>query len=71
MKDPEMLERYIQSYEKLNPAYDDETLVKARKTLAALDAKEGTHVFVACKLRLCLSKLHHHFLLVSHSFNVK
>lgn len=41
MKDPEMLERYIQAYEKLNPAYDDEMLVKARKVLAALDAKEG------------------------------
>jgi hypothetical protein len=41
MKDPEMLERYIQAYEKLNPPYDDEALLKARKTLAALDAKEG------------------------------
>ncbi|XP_060596861.1 uncharacterized protein LOC132750828 isoform X4 [Ruditapes philippinarum] len=40
MKDPEMLERYIQAYEKLNPPYDDEALLKARKTLAALDAKE-------------------------------
>ncbi|KAH3694117.1 hypothetical protein DPMN_081556 [Dreissena polymorpha] len=41
MKDPEMLERYIQAYEKLNPAYDDEMLVKAHRVLAALDAKEG------------------------------
>ena len=41
MKDSEMLERYIQAYEKLNPPLDDEVLQKARKTLAALDAKEG------------------------------
>ena len=41
MKDPEMLERYITAYEKLNPSYDDEMLLKARKMLAALDAKEG------------------------------
>lgn len=41
MKDAEMLERYIQAYEKLNPPYDDEVLQKARRTLAALDAKEG------------------------------
>ena len=41
MKDPEMLERYIQAYEKLNPPHDDEVLQKARRTLAALDAKEG------------------------------
>lgn len=38
-----MLERYIQAYEKLNPPYDDEALLKARKTLAALDAKEGNN----------------------------
>jgi len=36
-----MLERYIQAYEKLNPPADDEMLLKARKTLAALAAKEG------------------------------
>lgn len=42
MKDAEMLERYIQAYEKLNPPFDDEILQKARRTLAALDAKEGT-----------------------------
>ena len=41
MKDSEMLERYIQQYEKLNPSYDDELLQKARRTLNALDAKEG------------------------------
>ena len=41
MKDPEMLERYILAYERLNPPYDDEVLIKARKTLRALDAKEG------------------------------
>ena len=45
MKDSEMLERYIQQYEKLNPPFDDELLQKARRTLNALDAKEGT-----CKL---------------------
>lgn len=42
MKDPEMLQRYITAYEKLNPQFDDEMLLKARKTLAALAAKEGT-----------------------------
>ena len=41
MKDSEMLERYIQQYEKLNPSFDDELLQKARRTLNALDAKEG------------------------------
>ena len=41
MKDPEMLERYIVAYENLNPPYDDDVLLKARKMLAALDAKEG------------------------------
>ena len=41
MKDSEMLERYIQQYEKLNPPFDDELLQKARRTLNALDAKEG------------------------------
>ncbi|XP_053394142.1 uncharacterized protein LOC123525111 isoform X3 [Mercenaria mercenaria] len=49
MKDPEMLERYIQAYEKLNPPYDDEALLKARKTLAALDAKE--ELIQACQRR--------------------
>ncbi|XP_052257258.1 uncharacterized protein LOC127862250 isoform X3 [Dreissena polymorpha] len=49
MKDPEMLERYIQAYEKLNPAYDDEMLVKARRVLAALDAKE--ELTQACQRR--------------------
>ncbi|XP_052776433.1 uncharacterized protein LOC128214157 isoform X3 [Mya arenaria] len=49
MKDPEMLERYIQAYERLNPAYDDEVLLKARKTLAALDAKE--ELTAACQRR--------------------
>ena len=46
MKDAEMLERYIQAYEKLNPPYDDEVLQKARRTLAALDAKEGSIQYV-------------------------
>ncbi|KAL4236002.1 hypothetical protein ACF0H5_004390 [Mactra antiquata] len=49
MKDPEMLERYIQAYEKLNPPFDDETLLKARKTLSALDAKE--ELIQACQKR--------------------
>lgn len=49
MKDPEMLERYIQVYMKLNPPFDDEVLVKARKTLDSLDAKE--ELIQACQKR--------------------
>lgn len=49
MKDPEMLERYIVAYENLNPPYDDDILLKARKMLAALDAKE--ELTQACQRR--------------------
>ncbi|XP_053398594.1 uncharacterized protein LOC123558094 isoform X2 [Mercenaria mercenaria] len=49
MKNPEMLERYIQAYEKLNPSCDDEALLKAKRTLTALGAKE--ELIQACQRR--------------------
>ncbi|KAL3869217.1 hypothetical protein ACJMK2_041926 [Sinanodonta woodiana] len=44
MKDPEMLQRYIAAYEKLNPDPDDELLQKARNMLGVLEAKEALTV---------------------------